>query len=215
MMRPEVTTGHTACESPFQLSSGANEIFLKLQADGLKNCKKSSQTNMDVLGNHKRVFPKNMGVFVDVSLAREKDSSLADRAKLAEEVQRNVLSELQEIFRGDEPHEGSQLDGEVVLCVRIVLVSDGTSSGHRWMAEHGVGKAKLTLVYCLQSARTGEIAMANQLYACEDCEAGSKDICFREYSAAVVRTLARNLAGDIAEEVTNEIIHWKISKRGQ
>ena len=201
----EVKAGNVK-QASFRPSPDVNAVFQLLEEEGLKGSHKGEQKNMKVLGDYQQVFPKDICVYVDVNLEREKDRELPDRVKLAKEVQETVADELTIVFKGD-TNDGT------VLCVRVLLLSDGSSLGHRWMAEHGVGEAKLTLAYCLQSS-SGEVAMANQLYAKEDCTPGSKDVCFREYTAAVLRTMARNLAGDIAEEVTNEIMHWKLSKNG-
>jgi len=192
----------------FRPSPVVNATFQLLEEEGLKGSHKGEQNNMDALGEYEQVFPKDISVYVDVNLEREKDRELPDRVKLSKEVQETVTNELKTIFQGNTD------DGKTTLCVRVLLLSDGSSLGHRWMAEKGTGKAKLTLAYCLQ-ATGGDVAMANQLYATEDCAPGSKDeLCFREYTAAIIRTMARNLAGDIAEEVSNAILQWKLSKKG-
>lgn len=201
----EQDTDHV--QQPFRPSPEVNATFELLEEEGLKESHQGTQNNMDSLGEPEQVFPKDIGVYVDVSLEREKDRELPDRVKLAKDVQDTVADELKAIF------QGSVTDNGTLLFVRVLLLSDGSSLGHRWMAEKGVGEAKLTLAYCLQSS-SGEIAMANQLYATEDCAEGSKDVSFREYSAALVRSMARNLAGDIAEEVFNAIMRWKLDKKG-
>lgn len=199
----------TTTTTPFCPSEYAEEIFALLQEDGLKgekshNATVTRTTSMDKLSNDTN---KPIGVHVDVKLAREKDRMLSHRVQLAEEVRSIVQEELQTKFDGNT----NEQDNSLMLCVRVVLVSDGSSSGRRFTS--GVGTAKLTLAYCLQTGGTGgEVAMANQLYAIEDCTHADLE-SYWEYSSALVRSMARKLAEDIAVEVTTGINEYKSHKQ--
>jgi hypothetical protein len=147
-----------------------------------------------------------IGVHVDLGIARDKDQSLPHRVKLAKEVREIVENELQTQLKTSNDQDSSLL----LLCVRIVLLSDGSSLGRRFTA--GPGEAKLTLAYCLQSRSSGQVGMANQLYATENCSSADLD-SYWEYSSAVVRSMARKLAKNIAEEVTTGIADWKLHQK--
>jgi hypothetical protein len=195
---------HSKENTPFRPSEHAEEIFALLQEDGLKEeshyATLTRTTNIDNL--LLQDVNKRIRVHVDIKLAREKDKTLPHRVHLAEEVQTIVREELETKFDAEEKDA-------LMLCVRVVLVSDGSSSGRRYTSS--VGTAKLTLAYCLQSGG-GEVAMANQLYATEDCTHADLE-SYWEYSSALVRTMARRLAGNIAEEVTAGIHDYKSHKQ--
>ena len=198
---------HNKRDTPFCPSEYAEEIFALLQEDGLKgeshNVTVTRTTNMDKLLSNTTNEP--IGVHVDVKLAREKDRMLSHRVQLAEEVRTIVQEELQTKLDGNE-------NDSLILCVRVVLVSDGSSSGGRRFTS-GVGTAKLTLAYCLQSGGSGgEVAMANQLYATKDCTHADIE-SYWEYSSALVRSMARKLAEDIAVEVMTGINEYKSHKQ--
>ena len=208
MMQAKVSTTQEAAATKevfhrFRPSMETEEMFQALQGDGLKSNKKPDIAD---LSEHDRVPPKEVAVYVDVRLEREKDRNLPHRVMLANQVRDTILTELQSTFHGGKKDHLSPDD--LVLCVRVLLVSDGSSKGRRWTAAHGVGSAKLTLAYCLQSNVTGKVTAAHQLYATENCAPGASDVCFREYSEAVLRTMARSMADEIKNEVGNEITQW-------
>jgi len=196
--------------SSFCPSEYAEEIFALLQEDGLKaqNHARTTMrtTNMDVLFRDGALMmlesTNTIGVHVDVGIARDKDQSLPHRVKLAEEVREIVENELQTKLNSKNQQEKPS---PLLLSVRVVLLSDGSSLGRRFTA--GPGEAKLTLAYCLQSRSSGQVGMANQLYATEDCSSADLD-SYWEYSSAVVRSMARKLANNIADEVTTGIADW-------
>jgi len=203
MTDPSATTSATFSSAP---SEYAEEVFALLAQDGLKAQNHAPTTmrttDMAVLFRDDiTTTTTTMGVYVDVGIARDKDQSLPHRVQLAEEVRVIVENELQTKL-----NDSKKQQSPLLLCVRIVLLSDGSSLGRRFTADRG--QAKLTLAYCLQSCWSGKVGMANQLYATEDCSTADLDN-YWEYSSAVVRSMARTLASEIAEEVTDGITDWK------
>jgi hypothetical protein len=195
---------HNKENTPFCPSENAEEIFALLREDGLKEAShEATLTRTTNIYNLLVDVNKPIRVHVQVKLAREKDTMLPHRVQLAEEVQTIVREELETKFESQEEQDS------LMLCVRIVLVSDGSSSGQRYTSS--VGTAKLTIAYCLQSVG-GEVAMANQLYATEDCAHADLE-SYWEYSSALVRSMARRLAADIAEKVTAGILEYKSHKQ--
>mmetsp|Transcript_2512 Transcript_2512/g.3672 ORF Transcript_2512/g.3672 Transcript_2512/m.3672 type:complete len:254 (+) Transcript_2512:705-1466(+) len=199
----------------FKPSEDAKDVFEILKASGLKKNKKAENLVVDIF-DHTKLFPANIGLCVEANLARKKDRSLPHRVKLAGDVQETILTELQTAFPGglrSGTLDKKDNDFEGVICVEVLLVSDGSSLGRRFSAKNGVGTAKLTVAYCLQSAKSGKVAAANQLHVREDCAPGKDDISYWEYCSAVVRSMARKVAGDIAEEVTSDMVSWKMQKK--
>ena len=184
-------------------SKHTEEIFALLVDDGIKN--QNHNVVLERAGiclDHidEKQDTDIIGIFVDIHVAREKDLKLPHRAQLCEEVRDIVETEMQTLF----PSKPEAATPSMLLCVRVVLLSDGSSAGpHR--EDHG--RAKLTLAYCLQDISSGKVGMANQLYATEDCSQVTDN--YWEYSSAVVRSLARRLSHDIADEVTAGIQEWK------
>eukprot|EP00562_Extubocellulus_spinifer_P032646 CAMPEP_0178727148 /NCGR_PEP_ID=MMETSP0699-20121125/27706_1 /TAXON_ID=265572 /ORGANISM="Extubocellulus spinifer, Strain CCMP396" /LENGTH=260 /DNA_ID=CAMNT_0020378837 /DNA_START=12 /DNA_END=794 /DNA_ORIENTATION=- len=179
-----------------------------LLSEGLKKTTKLSATNMNVFhGLENTIFPKDFAVNVTVQLQRDKDLELPHRLKLANEVRDTVAEELQSVFRGGQP--GEKDDADATLVVRILLVSDGSSKGSRWLG--GVGSAKLTLAWFLVSnCSSGEVATGKQIYLTEDSSpAASSGLDHWEISSAIVRSMARNASTQIVEEVASEIVSWK------
>mmetsp|Transcript_11778 Transcript_11778/g.16303 ORF Transcript_11778/g.16303 Transcript_11778/m.16303 type:complete len:244 (-) Transcript_11778:510-1241(-) len=197
-------------EKSYEPSQETLEMYQTLRSsdDGLKCSKKAETTlscNMDVLNDHHGVSPSSITLFSEVKLEREKDKGLPYRVELAEEARVTNEEELKQTFKGEK-------QGDVVLCVRILLASDGASSGRRYTATKGVGNAKLTVSYSLQSAKTGEVALAHQFYASQDCSPGAKDADFHEYARVLVRTLSRDIAKEIVDEVETELKTWNSYK---
>lgn len=180
---------------------------------GLKKTTKLSPTNMNVFhGLENNLFPKDFAVKVTVQLQRDKDLELPHRLKLANEVRDTVAEELQSVFRGGQP--GEEDDADATVVARVLLVSDGSSKGSRWLG--GVGSAKLTLAWFLVSnSSSGEVATGKQIYLTEDSSpAASSGLDHWEISSAIVRSMARNASTQIVEEVASEIISWKQQGEG-
>ena len=161
---------------------------------GLKKTVKLPSNNMDVFrGSKDSLFPKDMAVQVIVDIQRGKDMQLPHRKKLAEEVQETVKNELESVFRG--PKENS----DATLVVTILLVSDGSSKGSRWLT--GVGRAKLTLAWLLVADQTGQVATGKQLYFTADCSpiaSSEYELDHWGYTSAIVRSLARNASNQVS-----------------
>ena len=211
-------------------SEFAEEVFALLKEDGIKATNHApllerTGVNMDLMFHHSANQKSllslllsqdktavKIGVYVDIKVARDKDQKLPHRVQLSEQVRDIVQEELQSKF-GDSNSSGSQ-EPKLLLCVRLVLLSDGSSSGRRYTSAHG--KAKLTLAYALQDVSTGQVGLANQLFMeSQDDNDGSTTVAvdldnYWEYSSAVVRSMARQLAKDIGQEVSNELEAWKL-----
>ena len=149
---------------------------------------------MDVFrGSKDSIFPKDMEVRVIMDIQREKDMQLPHRKKLAEEVQETVKNELESVFRG------AKENSDATLVVTILLVSDGSSKGSRWLT--GVGRAKLTLAWLLVADQTGQVATGKQLYFTADCSpiaSSEYELDHWGYTSAIVRSLARNASNQVS-----------------
>jgi hypothetical protein len=185
-------------------SEAAEAVFARLKEDGLKDQNHAPAvdrvTNLDHL-DWEGVVHKNVGVRVDIQIARDKDQTLPHRVQLTQQV-RDILEE--EFLTIPWIRKNSTTTTPLLLlCVRIVLLSDGSSKGARRYTTH-TGTAKLTLAYCLQSVKSGRVGFANQLYEKEDCTSADLDT-YWEYSSAIVRSMARKMAKEIGNEVANRL----------
>jgi hypothetical protein len=106
------------------------------------------------------VFP-----IVETDLVRTQDRNNEKRSDMAEDIAANLSKILSEDFTG-KPNRS-----ELILLVRITVVSDGSQRYKRIAEYMGTGRAKVTLSYCL-CARGDEsdqqVFVAKQLSAGEE-----------------------------------------------
>ena len=97
----------------------------------------------------------------------------------------------------------------------ILKVSDGSSLGSRYKAKGGIGTAAITLEWFLvANNKSGhDVASAKQIYLSKDCSAANSALDHLEFSAAAVRSLARDAAAQIEEEVTLDIVQYQKKKQ--
>ena len=183
---------HSAIES-----ESVDSALASLVSNGLK---KTAFDGIDL-------FPKDIAVNVSTQLQREKDRTLPHRSELATQVCDTVSTELQSVFRGDSENAAA------TIFVRILLVSDGSSKGSQWKAKGGLGKAKLTLAWFLVANESNKVVLANQIYLTGYCSLAANSLDHLEFSGAVVRSLGRNGAAQIEEELTSAIIDLKQNPR--
>lgn len=104
---------------------------------------------------------KNFGVVVDIALERDQDVYQGSRQSYAKKAKETLETKLKEVFP-------AQLEGdpelEVILRVRIIVCSDGSHWGRCSGTKFSAGHAKLALVWCLQSVRTGKVAAARRVF---------------------------------------------------
>ena len=177
---------------------------------GLKKTVKLSSNNMDVFrGSNDSLFPKDMAVQVIMDIQREKDTQLPHRKKLAEEVQETVKNELESVFRGGKE------TSDATLIVYILLLSDGSSKGSRWLT--GVGRAKLTVAWLLVADQTGQVATGKQLYLTADCSpiaSSEYELDHWEYTSAIVRSLARSACHQVSwYRIYRRLLHVLVRTR--
>ena len=93
----------------------------------------------------------------------------------------------------------------------MVKVSDGSSLGSRYKAKGGIGTAKITLEWfvVINNKSGHNVVFAKQIYLTKDCSAANSALDHLEFSAAVVRSLARDAAAQIEEEVTLDIVQYQ------
>ena len=102
----------------------------------------------------------------------------------------------------------------ISLCFETIIilkVSDGSSLGSRYKAKGGMGTAKVTLAFFLVSGHN--VASAKQIYLTKECSAANSALNHLEFSAAAVRSLARDAAAQIEEEVTLDIVQYQKKKQ--
>lgn len=177
---------------------------------GLKKTVKLSSNNMDVFrGSNDSIFPKDMAVQVIMDIQREKDMQLPHRKKLAEEVQETVKNEMESVFRGGKE------TSDATLIVYILLLSDGSSKGSRWLT--GVGRAKLTVAWLLVADQTGQVATGKQLYLTADCSpiaSSEYELDHWEYTSAIVRSLARSACHQVSwYRIYRRLLHVLVRTR--
>lgn len=178
------------------------EMFALLQEEsGIKpkNSDDVRHNRLDKLLDSDASNPKIGCVRVDVQLVRERDKKLPHRVELANQVSSLVSKRLLEhTFPG----------GKLQLFVRVLLVSDGSSSASRRFTS-GVGDAKVTLAYCLLTDEaTEEVALAATVYHTKDCRSFDLDN-YWELSSAAVRSLADTAARHIISQITFHLQQWK------
>ena len=86
-------------------------------------------------------------------------------------------------------------------------MSDGSSLCSRY----NIGTAKVTLrLFLVANNKSGhDVASAKQIYLTKDCSAANSALDHLEFSAAAVRSLARDAAAQIEEEVTLNIVQYQ------
>ena len=91
-------------------------------------------------------------------------------------------------------------------------MSDGSSLCSRY----NIGTAKVTLrLFIVANNKSGhyDVASAKQIYLSKDCSAANLALDHLEFSAAAVRSLARDAAAQIEEEVTLDIVQYQKKKQ--
>lgn len=113
-----------------------------------------SVLDLSVLKNRfkcRDVFP-----IVEIDLVKNQDKCGEKRAHLADEVWAKLSTSMRQDFTGSPRYS------ELVLLVRITVVSGGTRQFERFDEFMGSDQAKLSVSYCLYRRKTGQVAVAKR-----------------------------------------------------
>jgi hypothetical protein len=172
----------------------AESVFTSFLQAGRRDNKCSQITmNLLLLQSKKYYEASDVAPVVRVKLERPKDLLGRRRVDLSSKVANMMSNTLSSQFTGNPQ------TADLILLVRVVLVSDGSAASRRFLL--GRGSAKLKVAYCLYSRRTGELAMAKQL--------SYQDGYARYTGHTIVKNLARKTSESIRREalflVTNKV----------